>query len=277
MALACPSNLTSLGTVPLLLVFHGMGASGEMAVEDYSLAELANRESIIIAAPNGLPVWPERPVSFRRNPRIWRTRPLAHGAPVDEVKFTRACIDALDERFSARIDRSRVYVCGFSNGGQLVWKLVVEAPEVIAAAGIVCSTHSPQPRSGQRPVPVMWVLGSRDPFCPLEGGTIEPPWGGRHVAAPVARVRDAWLDAQDISRQPCTVENDEALERREFRGLDANRRFVQLIVHNMGHHWPGSPSRLGERTAGPISDPFSASHEILRFCKGYTRDVSMNA
>ncbi len=270
-ALVRPSVIREQCALPLLLVFHGMGACGEMVVDDYELVDLAEQEQVIVAAPDALAVWPERPVSFRRNPRLWRTRPLHQGEPVDEIQFVKSLINALTIHLSKAIDSARIYACGFSNGGQLVWKLAVEDAALLAAAGIVCSTHCPPPKPGTPPLPVIWVLGDSDPFCPIDGGTIEPPWGGSHISKPVRDVRSLWLAAMDIAQEPVSSVIDNGVQREIFHGDCSDRTLEQITVMNMGHHWPGSPSRLGERAAGPIRDPFSATYEILRFCKIFSR------
>ena len=53
--------------------------------------------------------------------RVWDTAtgPFANG--VDEIGFTSAMIDALDQEFAADLDR--VYACGYSNGANLAWEL----------------------------------------------------------------------------------------------------------------------------------------------------------
>ncbi len=257
--------------LPLLMVFHGMGATGAMAVADYGLHELADRERVVVVAPDALPVWPDKKISFRSNPRLWRTRPLDQGEPVDESEFALALIDTVDLHVPTNIDRSRLYACGFSNGGQVVWKLVVERADMLSAAGIVCSTHSPLPLVPQPPTPIIWILGGCDPFCPTDGGVITPPWGGEHTAVPVPVVRNTWLDAIGLPREPMKTEFEGLCMREHYCDHDPFRRLLQITVTGMGHHWPGSPARLPERVAGPASDPFIGSNEIWQFCKQYCR------
>ncbi|MDK6614261.1 hypothetical protein QP286_26900, partial [Escherichia coli] len=55
---------------------------------------------------------------------------------IDDVAFTRAILDEL----RAEQEISRVFLCGFSNGGQMVIRLLFDAPGLADAACIFAST-----------------------------------------------------------------------------------------------------------------------------------------
>ena len=99
---------------------------------------------------------------------------------VDDVAFVRAVVAELTA--SHRIDPHRVIGAGYSNGGQLVLRILHEAPEVLAGAVLIGATMpagddflAPTPIPAPVPVPILLVHGTDDPIVPYEGGR-HPRW-----------------------------------------------------------------------------------------------------
>lgn len=96
---------------------------------------------------------------------------------VDDVAFVRAVVDRLVAGWG--VDRGRVVAVGYSNGGQMVLRLLHEAPDVLAGAAVVAATV-PAPGSFRTdialpppvPVPVVLAHGTKDRIAPYEGGTM---------------------------------------------------------------------------------------------------------
>lgn len=99
---------------------------------------------------------------------------------IDDVGFAGAMISKL--RSSHQIDSSKVYAAGFSNGGQMVIRLVHQAPGLLAGAAIIAATQ-PAPdnfllaSAPSVPLPVMLIHGTRDPIAPYDGGAMS--WWAR--------------------------------------------------------------------------------------------------
>ena len=79
-----------------------------------------------------------------------------------------------------------IQLVGFSNGGQMVIRLLHEAAELLAGAVIVAATMPERENFGaefsartDHPVPVTIVAGTADPIIPFEGGRM--PWWARTV------------------------------------------------------------------------------------------------
>src|SRR5262245_51343709 len=108
--------------VPVVLAFHGTGATGLWTLEETGWADKADREGFLAAFPDGLPPDPSRPARFLANPPFWDagrggqvTRPS-----VDDLAFVSALLDTLRSRFA--VDARRVYVTGFSNGASFAFR-----------------------------------------------------------------------------------------------------------------------------------------------------------
>jgi len=67
-----------------------------------------------------------------------------------------------------------VFVTGFSNGGQMAFRLAARTPERIAGiAAIGAGLPTPDQWEGsgpKHPMPVLLIAGTRDPIMPYEGG-----------------------------------------------------------------------------------------------------------
>jgi polyhydroxybutyrate depolymerase len=74
------------------------------------------------------------------------------------------------------VDPKRVFVIGYSNGGQLAYRLALEMPERVAAIAVVAANLPADEncdcvKSG-RPVPVLILNGTCDPINPCNGGNV---------------------------------------------------------------------------------------------------------
>lgn len=103
---------------------------------------------------------------------------------IDDVAFARALVDELQR--THHIDRSRVIGLGFSNGGQMIFRLLHEAPDLLAGSVIVSATMparesflSGYAETAERSVPITLIHGTTDPIIPYQGGRM--PWWARKV------------------------------------------------------------------------------------------------
>ncbi len=86
---------------------------------------------------------------------------------VDDVGFLRALV--------AEYDPPAVFGVGFSNGGQMVLRLLFEAPGLLTGAALFgasmpTASNTLVPLDGYRPTPIVAAQGTADPLVPYEGG-----------------------------------------------------------------------------------------------------------
>ncbi|MCU1557716.1 MAG: hypothetical protein JWN09_1711 [Microbacteriaceae bacterium] len=154
---------------PLVIAFHGSGqtAARFRAFSGYTFDALAAREGVRVVYPDG----------YRMH---WNdVRASSHVAAgqknYDDVAFTRALI----QRFSGQDRFPRVFVVGYSNGGQLVMRLIHELPALLAGAAIISATELARENlmadDQETPLPVLLVHGTRDRVVPYAGGTRSVP------------------------------------------------------------------------------------------------------
>jgi polyhydroxybutyrate depolymerase len=151
---------------PLLFVLHGSQQDGKTirTATGYGFDKLAERHKFAVIYPDG----------YKRGWNDGRTAAVtpARKEDVDDEGL----IAALVERFRRRdgIDPARVFVTGFSNGGQMAFRLAARTPERIAAIAVI-GAGLPTPdqwavTEPKRPLPVLLIAGTRDPIMPYGGG-----------------------------------------------------------------------------------------------------------
>lgn len=250
---------------PLVLVFHGsrQDADSHRRFTHDALLPLAASGQAVVAYLDG----------YRGN---WNDARRESAFParlrgVDDVAFARIMVDRLSA--SHGIDPRRVVTVGYSNGGQMVLRLLHEAPELVAAAVIVAATM-PAPESflssetapPARPTPIALVHGTHDRIVPFDGGTMS--WwarrmfrvGGRTLSAPETAaylaVRNGIVGRPEVQPLPhlATSHQRTPVVRTRYSAPDAPD--VTLYeVRGGGHTIPGrepSPRVVG-RTTGDIT------------------------
>ena len=152
----------------LVLVLHGAGSDGAQMRQwtGYELDELADRLGLVILYPDG----------YKGNWNDCRrdaTFP-AKKENIDDVGFMRALVAHYQAAYP--LAPHQVFAFGYSNGGQLAFRLAIEEPRLVravAAAGAnlptpascSCALEGPTAR-------VLLVSGTKDPISPYNGGEV---------------------------------------------------------------------------------------------------------
>jgi polyhydroxybutyrate depolymerase len=193
-----PENLKS--NAPVVILLHGGGGSMRKNFIYPTTSQwltLADQHEFLLISPNGV------------NPRTgktdgnWQTwnglRPGKDGrrSQADDVSFIANIIDWAAENHS--IDRDRVYVTGASNGGELVFRLLIERPTLFAAGVANISSlpaiEIPRPEQG---TPIMMMNGTEDPLMPWQGGLVR---GVAEPVRPVPETIEYWIEVNNADKK----------------------------------------------------------------------------
>ncbi|MEM7706437.1 MAG: prolyl oligopeptidase family serine peptidase [Pseudomonadota bacterium] len=90
----------------------------------------------------------------------------------DDVGFVLAMIDEIARQ--TPIDQDRIYIMGFSDGGEMAYRLLCEAPDRFAAAATIAAPLRPEFEIGcrlPRAIPLMAFRGMTDQLVGFQGGT----------------------------------------------------------------------------------------------------------
>jgi polyhydroxybutyrate depolymerase len=193
------------GKRPLVIVLHGHGASGRIALGisktfvDPAAAwmTVAARENWIVVAPEG--------VKGSDDKQAWNDcrADATTNAPTDDVAFIAALIDEAVAEHHA--DPERVYVTGASNGGGMAYRLAIELPGKLAAVAVssaLMATHS-RCAAPARAMPMLIMHGTDDKISPYAGGEVGH-WllHGRGSGQPIESTVKLWRELARLPAAP---------------------------------------------------------------------------
>jgi polyhydroxybutyrate depolymerase len=252
--------------VPAVLLLHGRLGTAEGMEKLAHFDQVADRNSFVAVYPQG----------YQRSWADARGATPASMAGVDDVAFISAVIDAIVR--DDHVDPDRVYVAGLSNGAMMSQTLGCELAGKIAG---IAPVAGPAPASlagtchPARPMPVLEIHGTADPYVPYAGG----PLGGgergtvQSVEATVAR----WRDLDHCAAKPTTATLPDRVEDGTHVRLQTATRCAPhasvalYTVVNGGHTWPGGEQYLPVAIVGPTSRQFDAGQLIWDFFAGTPR------
>jgi polyhydroxybutyrate depolymerase len=160
-------NLSGSEVAPLLVLLHGLGASGKGAFDVLGLRALGEKERTFVVAPDGS--------VDARGRRFWNAHPACcdfDRTGVDDVERLGKLIDDIASRHA--VDRSRIYVVGFSNGGFMAQRLACRLGDRIAAFASIAGASPPAEEACTigAPLGALAVHGDADDVVSYQGGTL---------------------------------------------------------------------------------------------------------
>jgi phospholipase/carboxylesterase len=158
------------GPHPTLLLLHGWGASAHDLI---GLAPILHRGRALVLCPQG-------PLAFQAGPGAigYGWFPLSQDRPPDPEEVEAALaqvgrfLDAVCQRYP--VDRKRLVIGGFSQGGFMAYQLALRDPDRFAGLMALSSwlpseTARAIPKQpGHASLPTLVVHGSRDPMIGIE-------------------------------------------------------------------------------------------------------------
>jgi polyhydroxybutyrate depolymerase len=225
---------------PLVISLHGFQSKPELHRFLTGWDDLAGQYGFLVAYPQGS--------SF---PLRWNANASANIPQVDDVQFLADLIATIGE--VAAVDPARVYVSGFSNGGQMAHRVACELADKVAAVGIVAGWGAVLPENCEpsRPVPLIAFFGTADRQGDIGGGTsyVTPlmAWAfnlrrGEHTYPPLGEWIDGWVERNGCDQVPEPLPQRGDARGVAFAGCDEGADVVLYTIEGGGHTWPGGPS-----------------------------------
>lgn len=255
--------------LPLLIVLHGGGGSGQKMQRLLGFDQYADMRGFYVAYPDAY----QHPGT--RGTARWndgRGTEASSQRGIDDVKFLLTMIEEIGRRVP--LDPGRVYVAGASNGGMMTYRLGCETHRVFAGIAPVIA-NIPEPIFAHcepaAPLAFLAINGSADPLIPLEGGQvcegIRVGCSGGWVVSQAESV-GVFAAANGCTRVPSLetlrprVKDGTSVDRQVY--LDCDHAPVQAyIVRGGGHTWPPHPGQLP--AAGAQSRNLDATRVIVDF------------
>ncbi len=267
-----PSGYAPETPLPLVVVIHGAFDTAEGMERVSGFSRLADREDFIVLYPNGMGL-----LGFLQHWNAGHCCGKAAEDDVDDVGFVAATIEDVCARLS--VDRDRVYMVGFSNGGMLAYRFAAERGDLLAAVAPMAASiggraaeDRPEWRIPEpvQPLPIIILHGLLDDDVPYEGG-ISRHRGGPRTYWSVEQSADFWVE-----RNGC---NPHAMAQTFYEGRVVlktwadclnNSEVALYLIRDWGHLWPGGSFTAALDGADPLRN-YDATETLWGFFKSHRR------
>jgi polyhydroxybutyrate depolymerase len=184
-----PSRYRESDPLPLVVLLHGYGVSGDLVEWVFRLKPVAEKRGFLYVHPDGT----ENP----EGKRFWNATDACCAPPgqaPDDVLYLRETIGEIVSKFS--VDPRRIFLVGHSNGAIMAQRLACDHSELVAAVVSVAGTswNDPSQCKPGSPVSVLEVHGTADGTIRFDGGAF---FGKPYPSARKVVERWAALDGCD--------------------------------------------------------------------------------
>lgn len=259
--------------VGVVVMLHGSSGTGEDFFNNSGWREKASREGFVAVFPTSA----EYLLDVGRTSTRWAAYNLedeideAVTPPVDDVRFLRAMLT--DVTRSTSVDPGRIYLSGFSNGGNMCMRAAMEMTRGIAAFG--CNAGSVglgghTVTAGNPHSPVMFTFGNEDrnllpavqaedpsvTEVPMDPGAAFAYQAVRGLVGLQLNALGLGLDSDVLIRNPeiFDIRFDESLP-----GVDGSElQFV--LLYELGHKYPTPTNNPNEFSMADLLWTFFERH-----------------
>ena len=161
-----PASLATDRRAPLLVALHGGTGWGTQFERTSGYDALADAHGFIVTYPDGIGIGPAGD-----RLRTWNGGVCCGPAVrqnVDDVAFLKQLVATISDQH--RIDPTRVFATGHSNGMIMAYRLLCEAADVFVAAAGQAGTLGVDSCSPSHPVSLRHIHGTADTNIPIDGG-----------------------------------------------------------------------------------------------------------
>lgn len=234
-----PNHLTA--NPKLVIVYHGSGLKSFMMQiftgHEFDLLADKTQDAIIVYPQGYLHNWND----------ARKTAPFpAKKLNMDDVTFTKEIITYFKDKY--HIDTTQVYAVGYSNGGQMAFRLAATVPDLFAGFATIGSTL-PAPGNylftghTQQPVSIILINGQQDGIVPYNGGEITLN-GQSHGMGESAPSTAAYWRAAAGATQISTQHYGSTAIQTNYYNKDNHKKVSFVSIKDGGHNIPNKHFRL---------------------------------
>ena len=248
-----PPAYDGVKSLSLVLAMHGGGGHAQLMADDsrYGWQREADQSGFIVAFPNGASRLPGGRLA------TWNAGGCcgyARDQNVDDVAFLRAVVADLKGRY--RIDGTRVFATGMSNGGMMAHRLACDAADLFRAVASVAGTDASTQCQPARPISVLHIHARDDDHVLYAGGAGPNAFRDRRSVMEFVSVPDTV--ARWVQRDQCRSAAQPVLQVAgascvAYGDCAAGARVQLCSTDTGGHSWPGPNATI------------EATREIWRF------------
>jgi len=207
-----PDEWDGITPLPVMLHFHGWARQGTLIVKHSRISGATRRRGVLLLAPNGLG-------------KSWDFWSPDSG----DTAFADAVIEDAAKRYP--IDRSKIFISGYSYGSAMAWRFACETQHPVAALLSVSGTLRQSETCVSIPQEVRHVHGTKDTVMDFPFG----PNG--ETTYPVKLWRDVKECGVGVRSGPWSVVPKDTFMRTNWEDC-ADGGSVRIDVHTRGHFIP---------------------------------------
>ena len=272
-----PENFKSDDSYPLVIALHGAFSTAAEFEKQTGFSVLADREDFVVVYPNGA----YGIFGFLQHWNAGHCCGKAVRDSLDDIAFIHKTIESV--KSIVRVDTTRIYMLGFSNGGMLTQYFAAQNSGNLAAIAALAAplTSKPSEEAKEWPVPkpkynipVIYFHGRADQNMPYAGGKSIHHGGSREYFSAKQTVQ-FWLDNNSINvRSSCDTLNQGSVIRERWTCQKSGSEVMFYSFDKWPHQWPGRYFTGKLPDNNPLKD-FEATEIIWEFFRIHKRE-SMN-
>ncbi len=249
-----PESYTGNEAVPVVFNFHGYTSNAAEQMNYGDFRPIADTAGFLVIHPQG---------ALLDGNTHWNVGGWTLASTIDDVGFTDALLDHLDENYN--VDLTRVYSTGMSNGGYMSFLLACQLSSRITAIASVTGSMTPETYRDcdpQHPTPILQIHGTNDNVVPYNGGA----W-----TRSIDDVLAYWTDFNNCTSTAATRDlsntstaDGSTVDHVNYDCSASETSVEHYKVSGGGHTWPGTV------LSGPgTNQDMDASAEIWKFFSRY--------
>lgn len=164
-----PSSYDGHTPIPLVILLHGYGQSGEAAADWLRLSSVAESLGVLWCAPGSR--------TDKGGNQFWNATDACcdfDGSGEDDASYLRDLIREIAAH--SAVDRKRVYLIGLSNGAFMAYQMALLHADLVAGvAAIAGMTSFERPDGPSQPVNILHIHGTADTTVAYGGGALNTP------------------------------------------------------------------------------------------------------
>jgi len=257
-----PKDFPAGRAFPLVIVLHASGETGAVAERMSGMSRKADEEGFIAVYPDGT-----GDSAYDLSWNAGNCCEPAVGSGIDDAGFIGALIDGLETQYP--IDRSRVYLTGFSNGASLLYEIACRFSDKVAAIAPVSGSMEVPYCASRTPVSVLIFHGTEDINVNYNGGIAERATYGRTDTS-VFDAFSFWKERDGCGGDPVASRNGDVLLTSQSGCSDGSAVALYTLVGE-GHEWPGGREGAYFGSVDTPTQAISATDVMWDFFKNHPK------
>jgi polyhydroxybutyrate depolymerase len=245
--------------MPVVINLHGYGQSLENIMGYTMMNDFADSAEFIVVYPVG-------------NGHTWSSgaKDNRYLSTADDVGFISTLIDTLDAYY--KINMARIYCTGFSNGGEMTYRLAAQLGHRIAAVASVCGGLNNSSKNWHpiRSTPILDINGTADPMRKKGFDW----WSLEKSLNFWIQYNNCSLSADSVLISDIDTLDNCIVEKISLTDCSDTTTVIQYKIINGGHQWPGADAAFDFWNGGNFNNDINANIEMWNFFKNYQNPLA---